>query len=229
MRMDRSRQSKMRTALLWYAAGALAGCAPKEIASFDVVVQVESDPGTPLAGARLLLQAKPIGESDPTGRVALKLPGTPGDVMALDTACPEGYRSPGVPLSVVLRSLAEDKRPEFRVRCPPLKRRVVLAVRAQHGADLPIRHLGKEIARTDATGAAHASLDVVPGETLTAVLDTSDQPQLMPQHPELKLVVPERDEIVLFDQTFTVRKEKKARRARPPQHRPEKIVGMRRR
>jgi hypothetical protein len=105
---------------------------------------------------------------------------------------------------VLLRPIAErGKRPEYHVLCPPLTRNLVLAVRASNGPNLPVRYLGKEIARTDSAGAAHALLKVSPGDTLTLTLDTSENAALMPQQPELKVTVPERDDIVVFDQTFT--------------------------
>lgn len=209
-------------------------CGEAKAARFSVVVRVESDPGEPLAGARLDAQGAQLGVSDARGEVALALPGKAGDVFTIETRCPEGHRPPSTPLSVVLRPIVEPKSPEFRVLCQPLARRVVLAVRAQHAAGLPVRYLGKEIARTDAAGAAHALLSAAPGDTLTVTLDTSGpgSARLMPQNPELKIVVPERDEIVVFDQTFALPPPPAPERRRHRPHHapkgPSKIVGARR-
>jgi len=188
------------------AAGLFMSCAKKESAVYQVRVRVESDPGKPLAGARVAIQGKQLGSSNDEGVVLLQLAGAPGEVVVVDTTCPGDYRPPKAPLSIVLRRTTEDRHPEFRVSCPPIKRTMVLAVRAQNGADLPVRYLGKEIARTDQAGAAHAMLAVDPGETVTVVLDTAapQHARLMPQNPELKVVVPERDELVILDQTFRV-------------------------
>jgi hypothetical protein len=84
-------------------------------------------------------------------------------------------------------------------------RSLVISVRAPNGPDLPLKYLGKEIARTDANGAAHALLKVAPGESFNLVLDTSapEAQQLRPQNPELRVTVPERDDIVVFEQQFT--------------------------
>jgi hypothetical protein len=188
------------------AAGLLVSCARRESATYQVLVRVESDPGKPLPGARVAIQGREQGVSDGDGVVALQLAGAPGEVVVVDTTCPSEYRPPKAPLSIVLRRTTEDRQPEFRVSCPPLKRTMVLAVRAQNGADLPVRYLGKEIARTDRGGTAHALLAVDPGETVTFMLDTGapEHAQLMPQNPELKVVIPERDEIVILDQSFKV-------------------------
>ncbi|MET0342863.1 MAG: hypothetical protein ABW252_17790 [Polyangiales bacterium] len=214
-------------------AMASVGCADHAPSRFAVVVRVESDPGKPLAGAHLTTQGRPLGVSDAEGKVALALPGKAGDAMTIETRCPDGFRAPDAPLSVVMRPTAEQKSPEFRVACQPSKRRVVLSVRAQNGANLPVRYLGREIARTDPTGAAHAMLEAAPGETLTVTLATTapEHARLMPQNPELKLVVPERDEIVVFDQTFALPppppQKRRHHRHREPKG-PAKIVGPRR-
>lgn len=210
------------------AAGLFVGCARKESATYQVLVRVESDPGKPLPGARVAIQGNEQGISNDQGVVALRLAGAPGEVVVVDTTCPSEYRPPKAPLSIVLRRTTEDRHPEFRVSCPPIKRTMVLAVRAQNGADLPVRYLGKEIARTDHVGAAHALLAVDPGETVTVVLDTAapQHARLMPQNPELKVVIPERDELVILDQTFRVPApppEKKRRVKREPTG-PQKIV-----
>jgi hypothetical protein len=186
------------------AAGLLAACGRKESATYQVRVRVESDPGKPLPGASVAIQGTVQGVSNGEGVVALRLAGASGEVVVVDTTCPSAYRPPKAALSIVLRHTTEDRQPEFRVSCPPIKRSLVLAVRAQNGANLPVRYLGKEIARTDQSGAAHALLAVDPGETVTVMLDTGapEHARMMPQNPELKVVIPERDEIVILDQSF---------------------------
>jgi hypothetical protein len=94
----------------------------------------------------------------------------------------------------------------------------VVAVRAVRGPDLPLYYLGREIARTDRHGAAHALLMAAPGDTLSLTLDTSapQHAQLMPQRPELRLTMPEHDDLVVFDQAFTLPKPK-PRPRKPPE------------
>jgi hypothetical protein len=184
----------------------LFGCAPEQGSRYDVIVRVESDPGRSLAGAKLLRDGALLGTSDARGVIPLRLGGATGEVVELEAACPSGHRSPAKPLRVVLRPLVEQgRKAEYHVACPPLLRSLVVSVRAQNGPGLPVKYLGKEIARTDSTGAAHALLKVMPDETVTVTLDTSapEHAGLMPQNPELKLTMPARDDVVLFDQTFT--------------------------
>jgi hypothetical protein len=201
-------------------------CTAKQPARFDVVLRVESDPGQALAAAKISRDGVPLSETDAQGTTRLSLTGAAGEVVALSVTCPSGYDSPEKPLLVVLKPIVEQGRvPEYRTVCPPLLRSLVVAVRAQNGPNLPVRYLGKEIARTDAAGTCHALLKVTPGETVTLTLDTSaaEHAKLMPHSPELKLTVPERDEVVVFDQKFTREQEKKpTRRAKKP-HGPTRI------
>ena len=198
-----------------------AACGARAPAVLAIAVQAERDPGVPLAGVELVLAGKPVARSDAQGRARLSLRGQPGDVLELNVRCPEGFGSPG-PIAVVLRPLAEaSKVPEYLARCAPRTRSLVVAVRAERGPNLPLRYLGQEIARTDASGAAHALLQVEPDRPVRFVLDTSapEHAQLRPQDPELKLVMPPRDEVALFAQTFTVAEAPKPKRRHhaPPQ------------
>jgi hypothetical protein len=193
------------------------GCAQHAAERFPITVRVESDPGVPLVGARVSAQGAVSPESDRSGVIESVLSGRAGDSVALRVSCPEGFRSPDKPLSALLRPLEErGRRPEFRVSCPPLARKLVVAVRADHGPNLPLRYLGQEIARTDGRGAAHALLTAAAGDTLTVTLDTSAATQLMPQNPELKVTLKERDDIVVFDQAFRAPKPPKPKPRKPP-------------
>jgi hypothetical protein len=175
--------------------------------SYPILVRVESDPGVPLAGAGLSTDGRLLATSDERGLIAANLRGSLGDLVAVAILCPPGYRGPSEPLSVQLA--APGTLPEQHARCSPLTRSLVIAVRATNGPDLPLRYLGQEIARTDANGAAHALLHAAPGEALMLTLDTSANTQLTPQQPELIVSVPERDELIVFDQAFTRPKQKR--------------------
>jgi hypothetical protein len=218
----RSARRERRRIATWIALQAclVTGCAPPQARpSYHILVHVVSDPGQPLADAVLRRAGRDIARSDATGSIAVTLPGKAGDVITLDLLCPEGYRTPNTPLNVMLRELQNRERlPEFSMACPPLTRNVVIAVRATQGANLPLRYLGQELARTDDNGVAHALLRAKPGDTLTLTLDTSSAPQLMPRDPELKLNVPERDELYVFDQAFTRPKPKL--KPKPPAPKP---------
>jgi hypothetical protein len=194
----------------------LVGCAEKPTPLFVVGVRVESDPGMGLANATLSMQGRRLGVTDEAGLTVATLPGVSGETIELNVTCPTGFRQPTSSLFVRLRPAQDLKdRPEYRVACPPLQRKLVLAVKTDGAVDLPVRVLGAEIARTDRFGAAHALLDVAPGEVVVVKLDTSAQSTLMPSDPELRVVMPERDELVLFQQAFSKPKPKVVRRPRP--------------
>lgn len=202
-----------------------SACAhPVTSSQYAIDVRVVSDPEVPLSAAELRRGGQPIARSDERGSMRVTLSGQPGDVVQLELVCPEGYRAPDAPLSVLLRELQKHEHPpEYVLACAPLTRTVVVAVRATQGAHLPLRYLGEELARTDAAGVAHALVHAKPGETLTLTLDTSREPQLMPQNPELRVNVPERDELFVFDQVFRRPKPKPRPVAPPPPLGPQRI------
>lgn len=187
--------------------GIVLGCSPVEAPRYAVAVRVESDPGQAVAGANVVGAGKTLAKTDASGLAALSLTGALGAQIALSVRCPEGFRQPSEPVSVILRPAEPNTpAPEYRVMCPPSLRSLVVSVRAPNAVGVPLRHLGKELARTDAQGAAHALLKVTPGEGLNLVLDTSapEHHALRPKSPSFKLTMPDRDDVVLFDQTFIV-------------------------
>jgi hypothetical protein len=172
---------------------------------FQIEVGVESDPGEPLSHAAISKAGRELGRTSSQGAVRLALNGESGDTIALEVSCPEGYASPDKPLLVTLRPLVGNAVPKYRARCQALVRSLVVAVRAKGGHDLPVKYHGREIARTDAEGAAHTLLRVAPTEEVTLVLDTSapSHAQLRPKNPELTVRMPARDEVAVFDQAFS--------------------------
>jgi hypothetical protein len=106
--------------------------------------------------------------------------------------------------------------PLYEVSCPPEVRTIVVAVRATQGPDLPVMYLGKEVARTDASGAAHVQLRLHPEERFELMLSTEGREQrLRPENPTAVFVAKDRDEILFFDQRFEVEKPKRRAGARP--------------
>jgi hypothetical protein len=220
----------LATMTLALSGVALTGCpsldpppAPPQI----VVVNVTSDPGVPMPGAELLFNGKAVGRTDDNGVGQLKLNGNDGDVFQVMVKCPEGYASPTRPISVQLRRLADQgKYPEYEASCPPTMRTIVVAVRAENGAGLPVVHLSREIARTDESGAAHVLFNLPPGESFDLMLDTSKDENLKPQNPVASFTVSQRDDVFLFDQKFD-KPEKKVfyKAAAPKPSGPVKIGG----
>lgn len=179
----------------------LAACGRQAPAkSYDLVVHVEADPAQPLAGATLLHSGTTLGATNGDGLVAVRATGNEGERLELEVVCPAGYRSPEAPLSVTLRRAAE--RPEYFAACPPLSRKLVVAARLEHGANLPIRYLGRELARSDAAGVAHLVIEAESDKTIELTVDTAEQPALRPKSPTARFRLGEKDELVVLDQAF---------------------------
>jgi hypothetical protein len=182
---------------------------------YDFLVRVTSGPDRPVAGATVLQKGAPVGVSGEDGLIHLRTTGSEGQMLAFRVSCPEGHTSPSEPLSIVLRRLRERTRsPEYAAHCAPTLRTLVVVVRAENAAALPIRHLGNEVGRTDEQGVAHVLLRAPPDESIELVLDTSGHPRLRPQLPTARFDVGPQDALHLFEQRFEW--EPAPRRARGP-------------
>jgi hypothetical protein len=224
-RHDRVEARRRRAATGAFGLGlllALAGCAAPEaeLETYELSIRIESDPGRPIAGATVSGAAQFRSVSDATGIVRLRVNGEQGQRLRFQVRCPDGYRSPEQPLDVLLTRLgAAALPPEYGVRCAPEVRTVVIAVRAQNGPGLPVTQLGREVARTDRSGAAHVVMQVAPHEPIELSIDTSSQPKLEPQNPTQRFDAPDTDAVLLFDAAFV----KEKPRARSGPQRPTRI------
>jgi hypothetical protein len=201
-------------AVLVLPGGGCSALEPVPPPPLEVVVRVGGDPGQAIKGAALLFNGQKVSTSGDDGVARLKLTGKDGEAFDVTVSCPEGFQSPAKPLQVVLKRLADDKKPEYDVVCLPTSRTVVVAVRADGGANLPVLYLGREVARTDAAGAAHVLLKLKPDEPFDLVLGTQDNDRLRPQNPFASFVLKERDEVFVFDQRFELEKKKVVRGGR---------------
>lgn len=183
-------------------------------ATFAVTLRIVSDPGVALEGVAVAHDPGGTQLSDADGRVTAMVQGREGDTASFVVRCPEGYRSPDAPIAIVLRRFVDPRAtPEHEVACPPLSRRLVVAVRAPGGAGLPVLAGGVELARTDAQGVAHVSWDLSVGESLELTLDTSAQPDLQPSSPRQIFGGLRADEVLVFEQRFVRRKSRAPARA----------------
>jgi hypothetical protein len=195
-------------------AFALFGCdilKPPPPKPFEARLRVFGDPNQPLKGADVYYKQRKIGTTDDAGTVSFRLKGAEGEVYSLTVKCPDGYTSPVKPVSVVLRKNVDPKkRPEYDVDCPKSSRAVVVAVRADSGPNLPVLYLGREVARTDASGAAHVMLDLPPNQMFQLELSTNgdDAKDLRPQNPTSTFEVKQEDAVFVFDQKFKVEKKR---------------------
>ncbi len=188
-------------------ASATAGCRPQSAEPFEIIVHVESDPGIAMPGAMIVRDGREVTTTAVDGRARLALLGSEGDSADLFVRCPAGFQSPLKPITASLFRFPDDsKQSEYAVACPPSERRIVVAVRAENGPNLPVIFQGKELARTDAAGAAHLLLLLKTGEQFEISLKTSERgnERLRPQNPAVSFVVKAHDDIVTFDQRFGV-------------------------
>lgn len=171
-----------------------------------IVIQAENTAHAPLAEVAVMRRGTTLGKTDATGSLTLQLAGSEGERLELDAQCPPTFVPEHQVVGVTLRRLqGAHQLPTYRVACQPATRTTVVAVRATGGPDLPVMYLGREIARTDASGVAHVALTLRPGERYELGLDTSGKP-LEPKSPRAVFVAGGQDEMVFFDQRFKSRK-----------------------
>lgn len=195
------------TALLTLAASSCKNLDPPPPPPFQIFIRIESDPGRPVAGATVTRNTKTLGTTGPDGRTMLTLTGAEGETVDVAVKCPDAFTSPQKLTTVRLTRFADkSKVPEYTVACPPMLRRVVVAVKAENGPNLPVVYLNKVITRTDVSGAAHFALEVAPNTQFQVTLDTAENGRLKPVSPSKPFTVPSHDDILVFDQKFDVEK-----------------------
>lgn len=204
-----------RSAVLIGAALASA-CKPADPPPVNVVLHVTTTRGAPVAGAEVRMRSAVIARSDESGRARIQVGGREGDSFELSVACPPPLRSPADPI-VVRRLDIKGGDAEQTVKCEERRRTLVVVVRAENGPDLPILYLGKEIGRTDASGAAHVKIEADIHERVELTLSTAGKEwaDVHPQNPVAAFEPGENDEVREFAVTFTRDAKKKPRAARP--------------
>jgi hypothetical protein len=182
-----------------------AACASEpQRTKFSVTFTV--NPDEPLPGVMVSLDGgKALGATGKDGALRVTLSGREGTTVPFRVKCPDGYRQPAtMPVLTLRRFKGLDPAAagiKVNVECPPAERLAALVLKAGR-SDLPVVAQGREIARTDADGVAHALMSMPPNSTFRVVIDTSQQPALRPQSPATTLTVADADEIFLIDQQF---------------------------
>jgi len=171
--------------------------------SFAFNIRVTSDDTSPIEGVAISFAAAQLASTNARGEALVRLLGHEGERRSFSVLCPKEYQSPTQPLLVSLHQTA-DKAKSFvyTATCVPLRRTAIVAVRMDGGPGLPVHFLDEEVARTDASGAAHFAVKVTPGEPFRVSVATADE-DLRPQYPTAELSVGAADDIVLFDQKLT--------------------------
>jgi hypothetical protein len=184
----------------------LASCnmKPDPTPPFEILVKVSSDPGRPLPGAVIMKGGKEGPSTGPDGKVSVKIGGQEGESVDLMVKCPADYISPVHPISVLLRRNTGTKLAEYEANCPPAVRHMVVAVRADNGANLPVKILGHTVGYTDANGAFTYAIPLRPGDGVEMMIDTSSNPLISPKNPSALLTMKPYDDVVTFDQKFQI-------------------------
>ncbi|HET9953498.1 MAG TPA: hypothetical protein VFQ61_03285 [Polyangiaceae bacterium] len=224
--VSRFRSGFLGVSAVGWALSAALGCAREPVMNeYPVAIQVDANPDEPLAGVGIWSGSQKMGVTGPEGRAVTVLEGLEGQVFSLRVACPEGHREATQPLAIALHTVADgDPAPLYQARCEPLQRSVVVAVRAERGPNLPLLYLGREVARTDSAGSAHVLLKGASEDSIELTLDTSGSPELRPRSPSTRFEVPGNDDLLVFNQAFTLPPAPKA----APKARPTGIVNIKR-
>lgn len=210
---------KLGPVLVAIVAVVTSGCeAPPPPLPYKASITVTGDPGRPLFGATVTSGKNTPIVTGVDGKASLVLNGAEGDVKQVNVTCPPGHSQSNAPIMIRLTRVMGDQLPTYSVSCPPLRRKVVVAVRAENGPYLPVKYLNQVVATTDGGGAAHFALEIEPG-SFAVQLDTSARTDLKPPSPGRILSVGQQDDILVLDQKFDVIKKYVPPPAPPPRPR----------
>lgn len=193
----------------------------------------------PLEGVQIRVNGGVVGATNSEGVLRVDLTGPEGAQVRVEASCPEGHRDAAEPQTHTLRRVqsldpaTSARGIEVPFACPPEHRNAVVVVRTHEQGGVPVLVDGREITRTDPSGAAHVHLAMAPGTTFQVLLDTRHNERLRPRSPTQTFTVPDRDDVFLLDQRFEeeqpprVRRRVAPRRAEPAVRLPVRIQSHR--
>lgn len=159
----------------------------------------------PLGGVEIAIGGRPLGVTNAEGVLRARLEGREGAIVAYRVKCPAGHREPEASPPLTLRQFrgldpaAAARGVEITVQCRPSDRLAAVVVRAGGIANIPVLMQGQPVALTDTSGVAHLMLKLPPNTSFTMALDTSAHPLIAPANPSQPFVVPDSDEVLVFD------------------------------
>ncbi|MDD5305948.1 MAG: hypothetical protein PHU25_01380 [Deltaproteobacteria bacterium] len=198
----------LATALLAVACTAAPVAEP-----IRVIVRVTDGAYSPVPLVRVFVDGSSAGSTDRNGRASLEVQGPDGRRIGVEVLCPPGSRDPSSLRREVrlrpLRTAGNGSEPrawmEIDFACLPAIRPHVLVVRTDRRAGLPVWVLGRRVGATDDDGVLETVLTARPGGEIEVMIDTASRPELRPAMPARRLAVPDRSQILLFDQVFETR------------------------
>jgi hypothetical protein len=181
------------------------GCSSPPPPPSVVLIRVLDEVKAPIRGAVIASRSEIIAKTNDEGRAEVELTGREGTSFEVEVRCPNIYKSPTSPV-VVRRILSSDgPSPEYVTHCNRLRHRLSVTIHTTGGTNMPVTHLGREVARTDQTGTAQVLIEGQVQEHVDLQIDTSDpkHAKLHPQNPVASFEIGERDETKTFDMKFT--------------------------
>lgn len=218
--------------VLWTCVSA-CGDEPAAVQHLSITLHAATPKAAPVAGTRFFANGTQLGITDESGLLTTGLVAREGDVIAITTNCPAGYRGPATPRSLHVHRYASRSAQPSQVLgltavCEPEERNAALVVRARRGAaplSLAIRVDDELLGQTDSDGLSHMLLAVRPHRNVRVALDTSQAPQLRPRDPVRTFQIDDDQDVLVFDQVFSdaprTRRTEPKRAARP--HTPYRI------
>jgi hypothetical protein len=160
-----------------------------------------------VADAKVLVSDEFVVRTDQDGRANVRFHGHEGDAVEISVLCPQGFEPAPHRRVVKLETLPNDApAPRVEVRCKHVLKTVVVALRMENGSNLPVIYRGKEVSRTDASGAAHLVLKVNPGEVVSLFVDAGaardKRHKQRPERGALSFTGPSSDDYVILEQKF---------------------------
>ena len=188
------------------AVSGTAACSSPEAPPARVFVRVLDESKAPIGDAEILTHSEVVTTTDKEGHAELSLTGREGASFEVEVRCPPMYRSPAAPL--LIRRMITSEAPEYVARCSRLRHTLAVTIHAIGGSNMPILHLGKEVARTDETGTARVVIEGQVQERIDLTIDTSDPKfaKLHPQNPQASFEIKEKDDVQAFEMKFTADK-----------------------
>jgi hypothetical protein len=182
------------------------GCSSPPAPPATVFIRVLDETKAPVLGAQIVTRGEVVTATDKDGHAEISLTGREGTSFEVEVRCPALYRSPGAPL--VVRRMLTNEAPEYVARCSRLRHTLAVTIHTTGGSNMPILHLGKEVARTDETGTARVVIEGQVQERIDLTIDTSDPKfaKLHPQNPLASFEIGQKDDAQAFEMKFTADK-----------------------
>jgi hypothetical protein len=183
-----------------------AGCSSPPAPPATVFIRVLDEGKAPVAGAEIVTRTEVVTTTDKDGHAEISVTGQEGASFEVEVRCPPAYRSPGAPL--IVRRMMTVAAPEYVARCSRLRHTLTVTIHTVGGSNMPIVHLGKEVARTDETGTARVVIEGQVQERIDLTIDTTDPKfaKLHPQNPQASFGIGEKDDVQTFEMKFTADK-----------------------